>query len=151
MMKVVKPKYSRVNLCQCHFVRHKGHMKWPETWACEVWHTNVVSQIKKIRFYIPLVPQLVEALLHRTGDFVFDSRWVPWRLSGDLSLLFAFSNSGVYSASNRNCHQSAVDAWSWQLYRPSCAGCQSKYGSPNFHSPSESPCLVRESFTFTSQ
>ena len=46
--------------------------------------------------------QLVEALRHKTGGPVFDSRRSPWKTSSGFIIVVAFSSPGVHSASNRN-------------------------------------------------
>ena len=51
------------------------------------------------------LPQLVEAVRHKTGGLGFDSRWCPWKFSSSPNLLSAFRNPGVHSASNRNEYQ----------------------------------------------
>ena len=72
--------------------------------------------------------------------------------------MFTFSSPAVHSVPNRNEYQ-GICFWVkcgrrvelTALPSVSCAECQGKDGSRSFHplSSSESPCLVRESFTFT--
>ena len=51
------------------------------------------------------VAQFVKALCHKTGGYRFVSRHVPWKFSGRLFLLAAFSSPVVKSAPNRNEYQ----------------------------------------------
>jgi hypothetical protein len=69
-------------------------------------------------------------------------QWDSYKFPTDPILLSAFSSPGIHSAWNR----SAAGSYSWQLYRPSCAECQTKDGSPTFYHPSESPWFLTGKF-----
>lgn len=44
---------------------------------------------------------MVEAVRHRTRGSGLDSRWGPWKISGDLILVSALSSPGDHLATNR--------------------------------------------------
>ena len=93
------------------------------------------------------VPQLVEALGHKTGGSGLDSRYGPWKYSSDLVLLSAFSSPDTQPVIGMRTkglpwRLSAAGAYSSQLCCSSSAEWHSKDGSPTLHLYSESSLLV---------
>jgi hypothetical protein len=92
--------------------------------------------------------QVVEALLHNTGDSGCDSRQGRLNLHSDLFFLSASSSPGVHSVSNWNECQ-GISLWAKcgrrlraDSCRPSSAECHSKDGCPTFHVACKSSWLA---------